>query len=438
MTLLDIDFDNLPTGVFDISGPSASPPTPNPLLPEMTRILSPASADANIVDRGSGNKYFTLHSPSADTKAVFTFEPVASGTVTIEFKWLPDPSQNSASIAIVGGVGDGSAASDCAFTIMKTAANTISFRTGGAANNNTTAISGWSAGTWIDVKVEMNVAAQTYKLWVNGVQLLFNASEDIPYRYPISTANGAIWGITAGKANGVNATVGIDDIKVTVPVQVVPSLIDVDFNSLSTGVFDITGPSASTPTPNPLLPELSRILSPASADASIVDRGSGDKYFTLHSPSADTKALFTFDPVTSGRLTVEFKWLPDPSQSSASIAIIGGSGDGSAASDCAFTIMKTAADTISFRTGGAANNNTTAVSGWSAGTWIDVKVEMNVAAQTYKLWVNGTQLFFNAAEDIPYRYPISTANGAIWGVTVGKANGVNATVGVDDIKVTAL
>ena len=217
VTLLDINFDGLPTGSFDITGPSLTQPVPNPLLPELTRILAPASSNSNIVDIGNGNKYFTLHSNSADTKAVYSFEPVTEGTLSISFKWLPDPNQISASIAIIGGTGNGSAASDCAFTIIKQNATEIAYRTGGTANTPNTVITGYTGGKWIDVKIEMNVTAQTYKLWIDGIQMLFNTSEDIPYRYPISTGNGAIWGITVGKANGVNATVCIDDIKVTMP-----------------------------------------------------------------------------------------------------------------------------------------------------------------------------------------------------------------------------
>jgi hypothetical protein len=211
--LLDVSFDDLPAGAFGITGD----PIPNIALPQLTKVLNPASASASVVDGGGGDKYFALQSPSADTKAVFGFEPAASGTVTVEFKWLPDPAQNNASISIVGGSGGGGGAADCAFTIMKVGASQIAYRTGGAANTNNAVISDWSAGRWISVRVEMDVAAQTYKLWVDGTQRLYQSSENIPYRYPINTAGGAIWGVAAGKASGVSATVGIDAIKVTAP-----------------------------------------------------------------------------------------------------------------------------------------------------------------------------------------------------------------------------
>ncbi|MDR1156778.1 MAG: DUF4982 domain-containing protein [Oscillospiraceae bacterium] len=204
VSLLDVDFNGLAAGSLGTS-------LPYPALPEMTKLLNPSNATVNIVERAPGDNCFALYSPSADTKAVFQFNPVASGSLQIEFKWLPDPVANDASISIVGGSGAGGAASDAAFTVIKQRGTTINYRTGGTSNTNHEVVSDWAAGRWVSVKALMDVSAQTYSLWIDGRHI----ADNIPYRYPIATAGGAIWGIAVGKANNQNATVCIDDIVVT-------------------------------------------------------------------------------------------------------------------------------------------------------------------------------------------------------------------------------
>ena len=429
--LLDINFNALATGVFDIAGPAAG--TPNTALPELTNVFNSASTTATIVDAGNGDKHFTLYSPSADTKALFRFSPVSDGILVFEFRWQPDAALNDASVSIVGGSGAGSAAADCAFTIIKSEGNRINYRTGGTANTNNTVISDWTAGRWIGVKVEMNVKAKTYDLSIDGKPV----AADVPFRYPVNTQNGEIWGVAVGKGNNRDATVRIDDLKVYVPVS---SALELNFNNLeATNTFDISS------LPNTLLPALTSMLNPTGANLRVLEKTSNtaDKYIGITGTSGnDTKAILTFPAINSGKARIAFKALFDKTTSnvSGSISIIGGEGDGSATNNYAFMLMKNAATQVVHRSGDAPTANTKILSGIDPSQndiWINVEVELDVDKKLYRLWVNGVKLTAGAtAEGEYFRFRYNPDS--IWGIMLGKGSNGTSLTSIDDIKVTIL
>jgi hypothetical protein len=242
-------------------------------------------------------------------------------------------------------------------------AGSIAFKDGSIMVNETTALQSFTANTWYRITLKLNVAAKTYEVLINDV------SKGTFSFYNTSTANlGEVLYVISPSFMG---TLHVNDAEVGTQT----ALLTDNFNSGTVG----TAPSGWTVNSSGGTVTIQAIPS------------ASDKSVRMNKTSANANyaaASKTFTQQSTGIVTVDTQVMVPETASKKQILVRDYAGINIAGS-------------IAFKDGNIMANETATLQAFTANTWYQITLKLNVVAKTYEVLVNnvskGTFNFYHSS-----------------------------------------
>jgi hypothetical protein len=351
-----------------------------------------------VTDPSATDKSLHLQNLSTDTATVTVSKPfsaVAAGFIYVDYSIKPGQTNVSSAVEILSSTG--AALAPCAFSDL----GRIDYKSNGTWV--TTGVN-FTANTWYDVRIVIDVANKIYSVYVNDM------STPLVYEVPFATSSASDVGAVRFSVNhgAAMSTAELNDVYVFHQINPSTTSLAEAFDASTTGAL----PAGWT-------------SSPAARVTAVEDPGATDKILQLQNLSTDTgssSAVKSFTSLSSGLVTVDCKIKSAQTNIASQIDILG-SGSAQAAT-CSFS----ASGTITYKTNGAwVNTGMT----FTANTWYNVRVVLDLTNKIYSLFIN------NMAT--PVAFDVSFATTSVSDVSSYRLllnhGATTATTSIDDLHV---